>query len=467
MFTEAKIKKLKIQLVFLHMPKEAATWPYAGYDYKEEIDKIVKRLKIKYPDIDFVAIEVQSKSEAKNLVEKAKDIDGFLVFLLGLWTGASDVIVRSGKPTIIVSNLYGGGGEFLFEFAKLKREGFPVVGTCTDLNQKFEEVIEAIRLFKVRKQLSDSKIVIVREKEVKPQAIIGNIIETLGGIFGRKSCYLDIEETASKIKEIFGTEVIEVSASEFISVLENVDEQEAKKYADEWISKAIRVVEPTYEEIVESARGYLASREIIKKYKADAITIDCLWLIYSGRLPIYPCLAFFQLNNEGLTGVCEADLASVITQLTIRYLTGQPAFVSDPVVDLNNSRIVYVHCMATNRVFGPNGPENPYVIRSHSEDRKGVSIQSLMPLGEEVTTVQIDPIRKVMTIHQGKTVANIDEEKACRTKLAVETNVERILMNWNEKAKPGWHRVTVYGNWKKQLINIASLMGLKIFEEDH
>jgi len=30
----------------------------------------------------------------------------------------------------------------------------------------------------------------------------------------------------------------------------------------------------------------------------------------------------------------------------------------------------------------------------------------------------------------------------------------------------GWHRVTFYGDWRRQAINLARLLGLKVIEED-
>ena len=171
------------------------------------------------------------------------------------------------------------------------------------------------------------------------------------------------------------------------------------------------------------------------------------------------------MNNDGSTGVCEADLDSTITQLMMRYLTKRPGYVSDPVIDTSSDQIIYAHCVATNKVYGPNGLANPYLIRSHSEDRKGASIQSLMPLGEKITTVKVNVVEKALSIHQGRTVANIEEDKACRTKLAAEVDARKILNNYHFE-KFGWHRVTFYGDWRRDVINLATLLGLKVFEED-
>lgn len=111
-------------------------------------------------------------------------------------------------------------------------------------------------------------------------------------------------------------------------------------------------------------------------------------------------------------------------------------------------------------MFGPRVKTNPYIIRSHAEDAKGALVRSLMPLGETVTTLEIDVIGKRMVIHTGKTVANVDEPKACRTKLAAKTDAQNIL----NELDMGWHRVTVYGDWRKQAMNLARLYGITVNE---
>jgi L-fucose isomerase-like protein len=168
------------------------------------------------------------------------------------------------------------------------------------------------------------------------------------------------------------------------------------------------------------------------------------------------------LNDDGLVGACEADIQSAATMLAVTYLTGRPGYISDPVIDTSKNQAIYAHCVAPSKVWGPKGASNPYHIRSHSEDRKGASIRSLMPLGEMTTTLKFIPNQKSVVVHQGKAVANIDDDKACRTKLAVEVKDARKLMaQWQY----GWHRVTVYGDVRVPLEIYSDLTGTKIVEE--
>jgi hypothetical protein len=226
------------------------------------------------------------------------------------------------------------------------------------------------------------------------------------------------------------------------------------------VREARAVVEPSREEIEKSAVMYVAMHDLMEKHKAQAVAIDCLTLFYGGKLAAYPCLGFFQLNNDGRVGACEGDLESTATMLLMGYLVGRPGYISDPVIDTSLNRIIYAHCVAPSKVFGPAGNTNPYDIRSHSEDRKGASVRSLMPLGEIVTTLKFNPVRKEVIIHQAKTVENIDEDKACRTKLAAEVrDVDKLLGEWD---RWGWHRVTFYGDHKRTVETTSALLGFKV-----
>jgi len=87
-----------------------------------------------------------------------------------------------------------------------------------------------------------------------------------------------------------------------------------------------------------------------------------------------------QLNNDWYAGACEADQRSTITMLLMTYLIGQPEFISDPVIDTAKRRIIYTHCMATTKAYISDRSSGLYHIRDHSEDRRGASIQSLLPV---------------------------------------------------------------------------------------
>ncbi|HSW45650.1 MAG TPA: hypothetical protein VLM89_08770 [Phycisphaerae bacterium] len=430
----AAVSKPRIALVYSHIKPDTPTWPNIGYDYEGRKKELTALLQQKCPNVDFQPATVQNAEEAKQLLANTKDVDGYLVYLVGIWTGAPAIIASSGKPTIMVDDLYAGSGEFLIAYAGAKRAGQKVVGVSST---KFDDVVEAVRCIDTMKKLQASNLLVLATWDTKA--------------------------VGQQIKDTFGTSLIQPANEELDQLYAKVDQNEARKIARNWIGEAEKVVEPSKEEIEKSAAMYVAMRDLMQRYDARAITIACLHLFYGGKLGAYPCLGFWQLNNDGFVGACEADLHSTITMLVMSYLTGRPGFISDPVIDTAKNQVIYAHCVAPTRVFGPDGAGNPYHIRSHSEDRKGASIRSLMPLGEMTTTILFESARKEMIIHQGKTVENIDEDKACRTKLAAEVaDARKLLDEWD---RWGWHRVTFYGDHRVQLENLCSLMGIKVIQE--
>ena len=426
--------KTRIRLVFTHIPPEKESWPYKGYDYEGRKHELSAKLREACPHVEWLPATVQNAEQAKKLLASDGPVDGYLVYMVGLWPGATETFTNSGHPVLLVDDLYAGSGEFLIQYAAARRKGLRVAGVSSS---RFEDVAEAVRAFEALKKMRSSVILDVVDRPLSP--------------------------VARAIEETFGTQVRKTGAEEINAAYRQADRAMAKEYSDRWLREARKLVEPTREEVEKSAVIYVGMRDLMKQHHAQAITIDCLTLFYGGKLPAYPCLGFFQLNNDGLVGACETDLESTVSMLLMGYLVGRPGYISDPVIDTSLNRVIYAHCVAPNKVFGSEGRSNPYEIRSHSEDRKGAAVRSMMPLGEIVTTLRFNPASKEVVIHQGKTVENIDDDKACRTKLAAEVrDIDKLLGEWD---RWGWHRVTFYGDHKRAVETVSALAGFKLIWE--
>ncbi len=437
---ESNSDKAKVRLVFTHRPPIEATWPNIGYNHEGRKRELTERLRQACPNIEFLPATAQNGKNAKKILEADKEVDGYLVYMTGLWTEAPQVIAASGRPTVFVDDLYGGSGEFLQAYAAARRSRQKVTGVSSS---RFEDVVEAVKCFDCIKKLRSSVILEVGAGPDWWGYVPYGIIEEQ---FGAKVMPATFEELDNEYKKN-----IHPAA-------------DAYKWADRWIKEAEKVVEPTREEIERSGAMYVAMRNLMHRNNAHAITVNCLGGFYGGKMTAYPCLGFFQLNNDGYVGACEADMASTVTMLVMSYLVDRPGYISDPVIDTSKNQVIYAHCVAPNKVFGPQGPANPYHIRSHSEDRKGAAVRSFLPLEEMTTTLKFDCNKKQVIFHQGKTVENIEEDKACRTKLAVEVegDIDKLLNHWDQW---GWHRVTYYGDLKRPVRHIAALLGFEVVEE--
>jgi hypothetical protein len=435
---EERIKDLaatKVKLIFAHPDPEQPNWPNIGYDFKGHIAKVQKKLYKKCPEIDFLPVTVTSGSEemGNKILQEDIDTDGYVIYLAGcLWGNLTETIAASGKPTIIVDHLFAGSGEFLTSYARAKRAGNKVIAVSSS---NFDDIIETFRCIYCLKKLRNSTVLVV----------------------GR-----DIED---QIEQVYGTNVQKISFEEINTVYQTVKSSDAKNQANMWIQNAEKVIEPKREDIEKAAAMYLAMLDLMKTHNAQAITINCLGGIYGGQMiKAYPCLGFMQLDNDGLVGACEADQRSTMTKLIMTYLVGRPGMISDPVIDTSKNQIIYAHCVAPTKVYGPQGASCAYHLRSHSESREGACNRSLMPIGEMTTTILFHHDKKQIIFHQGKTIENIDEDRACRNKLAVEVkgDIYKLLNYWDEW---GWHRVTFYGDLKRPVYNIAALLGFEVIEE--
>jgi hypothetical protein len=101
---------------------------------------------------------------------------------------------------------------------------------------------------------------------------------------------------------------------------------------------------------------------------------------------------------------------------------------------------------------------------THSEDRQGASVRSLLPVGYMTTSLKIDPSKKEIILHQAISRDNDPDDRACRTKLCAEPvgDIEKLFTMWD---RWGWHRVTYYGDLKEPAYALADEIGWNVVEE--
>jgi hypothetical protein len=267
--------------------------------------------------------------------------------------------------------------------------------------------------------------------------------------------------TAEAFTKQFGTSFGFPSYQDLKAAYDAADPGEAWKAAEEFTRGALKVVEPKPAEITDALRLYHAVAALLEREKANAITVDCLGGFKRGDLPAYPCVAWSKLNDQGLYGVCEADLLSTMTQLLLTSFSGKPGFVSDPVFDTGRNEIIHAHCVAATAMQGIGGPRSPYAIRSHMEDNKGVSMQVMMPVRQIVTVAKFLSA-EALGVSTGEVVENVDDPRGCRSKIRTRVaGAKRML----ESYTGGLHRVVFYGDYVPVVEQMGRLMGFRVVHE--
>jgi hypothetical protein len=475
--------KIRVRILYaLHAAKQPRPdWPNVGFDFQPVMDRITGELGKRFPTFDFLPSMANGPEAAKKIVEEDKNaaIDGYLVYQMNCWNRVVQTVAATGKATLYADFPYAGSGGFLVYTAGFLRQKTANVGFVA--SAKMEHLAAAVRCFETVKQSGKPEEFAALTAQVRKQCTpaCGDLscqADPLAAL-GPQECLAKMKQSkilavgggwpgiAPAITKEMGIEVVQVPFAEVNDAWEVADKDQARAIADRW-QKTAAVIEGVSRETLEtSAAMYLGQKAVLQKHGANAITINCLGGFYGGHIHAYPCLGFHELLNEGLVGACECDLRSTATMVTMTALTnGRPGYISDPVIDTAARQIIYAHCVASNRALGPQGPTNPFQILTHSEDRQGASVRSLLPLGYMTTTVEFAPERKTILLHRGKAVANVPEDRACRTKLAVAPvgDLEKLFTEWDSW---GWHRVTYYGDLKTPVIALADAMGWKILEE--
>ena len=452
-------------------------WPNVGFNFKPVIDNYNAMLSKNFPSFEFISTLAIGEEDAKNILKKDEEVnvDGYIVHQLNCQSHILPTIAKSGKPVIYVDFKYGGTGRFLGYVSRILNEEQANVGFVS--SSRNEDLLSAVKCFEIiaKGGTVNEFVQAVTNKRVQltPEpgdlACKSDVFNSLSG----EECLRRMKElrilavrdqNARSAEPIMGIPLEHITFSEVNQAWENADKDEANEIAERWVKSSTEVIDVPFDEIQNSAAMYLGMRSVLKNHNANAITINCLGGFYGGHIHAYPCLGFHELNNQGLVGACECDIRSTATMVAFTTMTqGRPGYISDPVIDTSKRQIIYAHCVAPNKMFGPAGPTNPYSIMTHSEDRQGACVRSILPLDYMTTSLKIDNRRKAIVFHQAKAVDNDPDDRACRTKLCAEPigDIEKLFTKWDW----GWHRVTFYGNLEKQIYELADVLGWKVIRE--
>jgi hypothetical protein len=442
-----RLPAVNIHVVYIGL---RGAWPKPDFDAPAEVAKFKKHLAAaaqKLGDVNFTGHELIANrpDEAAKAAARTGDADAILIVHLAFGNGAPMLkFIDTGKPVAIFSQPFS-GHDWMY-VPQWQQQGKKVI---LFPSSDYGDIARAVALLRVPARMRQSKIV-----------LIGPAAGT------------DPACKAAQVAQRLGAAVVPVTVQQTVEEHDAVDLKAAQAEAEQhWIKTAKKIVEPSREEIVKSARMYLALRNIMIRENARALTIKCL-----GGIPIqtigYPCLAFSKLNDLGLVGACEADMDSTLTMMMFGYAFGKPGFISDPLFDVAKNAVIHAHCLAPTKMDGPAGRRAPFSIRTHRDDSKGASLKVELRIGQEITCAKLVNL-DTMLVSAGK-ITEVPEfdDRGCRTQIVTRVADARgMLRNWGGGVlqKEGMmtllHRVVFYGNHVADVRELTTLMGQKFVLE--
>ena len=433
----------------VYLSARRAGWPRPDMNLGEEIKEIetyLADLERRYPGrIRFVGGDVlYEPAQAVALAEDPEDADAILAF--NMTTGVYrtlDRLVENGKPVLLFARPYAGHDwTHCSAFTQLGRKADVIASS------DYAELDPYVPAFQTIRHLRQSKVLVIAPPNRRPDG--------------------------AGYQKQFGTGFAFPSYADLKAAYDASDPARAETLAAEFIRNASRVVEPPRAEIADSLRLYGGILDLMRREKANAITIDCLGGFGRRELPAYPCIAFSKLNDAGEYGVCECDLESTMTQLLVTSFSTTPGFVSDPVFDTSRNEVIHAHCVSATAMEGIGRPPAPYIVRSHLEDHKGVSVQVLVDARGPVTVARFSGPAKLL-VSTADATGNVNDDRGCRTKIRTRVpDARKFLRNYGMVNISGvspadtrdlLHRVLFYGDHVEMIERLGRLTGFQVIHE--
>ncbi len=403
-------------------------------------EKYLTDLEQKMGDVKFIGGDMIPPANVDQLAEKVRGADALLLIHLSAHGGDTPVmgkLIDAGLPTALFSQPFSGHGWMYFP--QWNKQGKKVVLLPTSDWQELDRVVGLLR---VPARLKQTRII------------------AWGAPQGTKEAC-----TAEQIKKRFGAELISVNNNRVQEMLKGIDLKDAEAEAEQyWISQARAIVEPTRPEIIQSARLFLAIKQLMIQEKAQAVTSSHCMGNPRG------CLTFSKLNDLGFVGACEGDMDSTLTMLLFAYAFRVPGFITDPVIDKAKNAMVHFHCTSATKMDGAGGHRLPFTIRTQTDSKGGVALQVENRVGQPVTCAKLVSL-DTMLINQGKILETSTSPMACRTQFAQSVpDARRLFLNWGADAIQGGvmtllHRVVFYGHYMDAARDLGTLVGFKVIEE--
>ena len=447
---------VKIYVVYLG---RGGAWPKPEFDSPAEVQQVfapcIEAIGKKLGDVQFVGGDIlpNNVGAANELLPKIADQKADAILVIHLSFGSSEpfaILESTGLPVAVYSQPFS-GHDWMYVPA-LQRAGKRLIMSPS---HDLAEVERLVRVLRVPVRMKNSKMVMV----------------------GNPGCARSTPAACDydKVREKFGTEIIQVTPQEFVEVHKSIPDAEAIAEADEyWIKCAREIREPSRGEIIKSCKTYFAMKKLMKEHRAIALTMKCLGGIPIGTLG-YPCLGFSRLLDDGAVGACEADIDSTLTMMMLLYATGLPGFITDPLIDLSINSVIHAHCVAPTKMDGPQSARLPFDIRTHRDDNRGASIKVLMErdINREVTWAKLANNETIL-VATGTIRGDYEfDDRGCRTQIVTDvtsSSSRELFDKWGgnilgDDMMVLLHRVLFYGNHLDNFRDIAQLMGLKVMIE--
>jgi len=424
--------KVRIDAAILQQPRPYwLGWPGTTYDldqhqahYRALLAKSCHKLGIELHEEEK---PVQDQAGMTALVKGVKERkpDGLLVILqhMNCWGWADRLSKEAGVPLIVFSPI---GTSFTGHVAGIsRRQGVHVVSTL-----EWPAVEDGLRMIRAKRLFEESRLL-----------------------------WIHGDKRNETVLDRLGTKVRAIPRRTFNELFDKMPtNEEVKDVASTFRKHAKRIVEPNWQDSLNSARAYTTAKRLLADEQAHALSMDCLGMVSAKLVPTPPCGAWTLLQDQGVTCGCEADLHGATSMMLTSYLLDRPSYMNDPVAETAKNLLIVSHCTSGTRLDGFDKKPAPYILRNHSESALGVSVQVLWPVGAPASLIRFSNTNELI-LDTGTVVSNVDTPPAGGCRTSVEVKMDNVE---DSRDVLGFHQVVTLGNHRRVVEGFCQLYGINV-----
>lgn len=214
---------------------------------------------------------------------------------------------------------------------------------------------------------------------------------------------------------------------------------------------------------LKSLKVYLALRKIIQAHSLDAVAVEC-WPDFMVSYGGAACFSLGQLNDEGIVAACEADVNGAVAMILGQYWSGKPTFLADLIIgDEEKNELVFWHCGAAPKSLIS---EEAQAVAGVHPNRK-IPLCLYFPLREgTVTITRLGPDknnRLRLLVGKGTALRAPMLFQGNTLPVHLDNPVERAIQTILDRGFEH-HYVLIYGDYTRELRELARLLAIEIIE---
>ena len=298
-----------------------------------------------------------------------------------------------------------------------------------------------------RKALANTRALILTAGDVPTWRLLSNI--------------KDYEKLRSK----YGVEIVKKPFTDIFKYMDQISDEDARELNDKLLnnSKENRIQK---EYFINDIKYYLAAKKMLEFYGCNAYSTACVELCVS-QIPqkrkFVPCVAHSLFKDEKIPSGCEEDLNALMAMLMTMYTAKRPAFMGNPLYE-NDEIVTLHHSVPCLKMNGFDKKELDYSIYSFTGQNFGgkIQIDFKQNESEKVTICRFDPSAEKMLLKTGEVLKSEYTDYYCSPYYYIKVDDARKyihnIMNF------GHHQVLIFGDYTKELEDLATLMNFEIIK---